>query len=134
MNNIINQFTSTIALLQENLFLVLWLIGGLYAIHFINWMIGYRLNFLGIRPRKFFGLVGIFFSPFLHSNFNHLFFNSIPLGILASFVLLHGIKTFIYVSAIIIVLGGFGTTQVKSSWEAHLCGFLAGLAAAYIYV
>ncbi|HEX4045708.1 MAG TPA: rhomboid family intramembrane serine protease, partial [Gammaproteobacteria bacterium] len=25
-------------------------------------------------------------------------------------------------------------TQVKSSWEAHLCGFLAGLAAAYIYV
>ena len=22
-------------------------------------------------------------------------------------------------------------TQVKSSWEAHLCGFLAGLAAAY---
>jgi membrane associated rhomboid family serine protease len=162
------------------------LIGGLYLIHVINVLIGYRLNKFGVYPRKFFGLPGVIFYPLLHSSFNHLFFNSIPLFILASFVLLKGLPTFLCVSATITLLSGLGIwligrpgfhvgasglvmgywaylileayeqrtvasiapaivciyyfggflfhlfpTQVKSSWEAHLCGFLSGLATAY---
>jgi membrane associated rhomboid family serine protease len=67
------------------------------------------LNILGIWPRKLLGLPGIIFSPFLHGDFNHLFFNSIPLFIMASFVLLNGMRVFICVSVIIMILGGFCT-------------------------
>ncbi|RXM44051.1 rhomboid family intramembrane serine protease [Flavobacterium sp. YO64] len=36
----------------------------------------------GIYPRDFYGLQGIFFSPFIHENLEHLYNNSIPLLVL----------------------------------------------------
>jgi membrane associated rhomboid family serine protease len=186
MDDTINQITNAVASLQQHLTFILMLLGLLYTIHALNWLINYRLNMLGVYPRKLFGLSGVIFYPFLHSNFNHLFFNSIPLFILASFVLLKGFPTFFCVSITIGILSGLGIwvigrrgfhvgasglimgywsylildayqqktiisiapaviclyyfggfllhlfpTEVKSSWEAHLCGFLAGLTAAY---
>ncbi len=187
MHSLVDQFSQTIAALQMNVPFVLTLIGCLLAIHILNWIVGFRLNILGIYPRKLFGLPGIFFSPFLHGHFNHLFFNCIPLAILTSFVLLQGMTTYLCVSFIIITLGGLGTwligrkglhigasglimgywsyllidayyhptilsvalaavclyyfggmifnlfpSEVSSSWEAHVSGFLAGLAASYL--
>jgi membrane associated rhomboid family serine protease len=187
MNHFISEFETAFALLQKNISLILILIASLYVIHFINWILGHRLNMLGIYPRKAWGLFGIVFSPFIHGHFNHLFFNSIPLFVLASFVLLNGLPTFYFVSVTIILLSGIATwafgrrgfhigasgvimgywgyllinayhqetalsialagvciyyfggllfhlfpTEVKSSWEGHVFGFLAGVAAAYL--
>lgn len=42
----------------------------------------FNLEIYGIYPRTFQGLRGIFFSPFLHGNLEHLYNNSIPLLIL----------------------------------------------------
>jgi len=44
---------------------------------------GYSFSFLGIYPRTFHGLLGIFFAPLLHADFNHLINNSVPLFILS---------------------------------------------------
>lgn len=148
---------------------------------------GYRLNHLGIYPRKLSGLIGIFFSPFLHANFSHLLFNSIPLFVLMNFMLLNGIPSFIAITLIIVILSGlavwlFGRpaihigasglimgywsyslvqayehssiitigvasiclyyfagfilqimpTRDRTSWESHLFGFLAGIAAVFL--
>lgn len=82
------------------IFLVLW---GCYL---INLTLGNALLYLGIRPRKALGLSGIFFAPFLHANFNHLFFNTIPLLVLANFILIQGVPLFLHVSALIILLSG----------------------------
>jgi membrane associated rhomboid family serine protease len=41
-----------------------------------------NFNYLGILPREFSGLRGIFLGPFIHSDVNHLFNNSIPLFVL----------------------------------------------------
>ena len=57
------------------------------AINMLNWATGSRLFSLGLIPRSLIGLRGIIFSPILHGNFNHFFFNSIPFFVL-SFVLL----------------------------------------------
>jgi membrane associated rhomboid family serine protease len=187
VNDLLSQFAESLNQLVQNLHIALMMIAVLFAIHFVNWILGYRLNYLGIHPRREIGLPGIIFSPFLHGDFNHLFFNAIPLLALVSFVLLKGMPTFILVTTIIVLLGGAGTwlfgrrgihigasglimgywsyllvlayqhttpvsfalaiicvyyfgglflnlfpTKIKSSWESHVFGFLAGIAAAYI--
>jgi len=108
-SDVVYQFDFSISLIKQNMLFVLTLIAGLYMIHFVNFLLDYRLNILGIYPRHIMGLFGIFFSPFLHGNFNHLFFNSIPLFILLSFVLLYGLPTFLSVTLTIMVVGGLGT-------------------------
>jgi len=88
---------------------VVWVLWGLMALaglHFINYLFRYQLNYLGIIPRRWRGLPGIMFSPWLHGDFNHLFFNAIPLFMLANFILLQGEDIFFSVSLIIILLSG----------------------------
>lgn len=52
------------------------------------------------------GLIGIFTGTFLHQNFNHLFFNSIPLIALGLFMLSLGLKTFFLISLAIMLMEG----------------------------
>lgn len=78
----------------------------LWGIQLLNSATRYQLNQLGIYPRKPSGLVGIIFSPFLHGNYSHLFVNSIPLFILANFVLINGWPVFISVTITIMLLSG----------------------------
>lgn len=47
------------------------------------------------------------FAPLLHANFNHLFFNSIPLVVLSNFILINGLLYFLYVTLFITLLSGF---------------------------
>lgn len=72
----------------------------------LNLLTGNRLLALGIVPRHFYGLRGIIFAPLLHANFNHLFFNTIPLLVLSNFILLQGITYFISVTVLIAVISG----------------------------
>ncbi len=87
-----------------------WLYGfaGLWGFNILNWILGSPFNAFGIHPRRFFGLLGIFFSPFLHKNFSHLFFNSIPLFALGLAILAKGLFTFLKITSVVVVLGGFG--------------------------
>ncbi len=91
------------------IFLYPWLLcfAALWAINIINWVVlGSRLNILGIYPRHLLGLIGIIFSPILHYNFNHLFFNSIPLFALGLGILAMGLETFYQTTIEIVLLGG----------------------------
>ena len=63
---------------------------------FLMWLIfwvedTFHLNFnrYGIYPRRWTGLRGIVFSPFIHAGFSHIFNNSIPLFVLLSFLFYH---------------------------------------------
>ena len=65
-------------------------IGFPIAFVLIIWLIfwaevrfGFRLNDLGVYPRTLSGLKGVFFSPFIHSDMEHLYHNSIPLLVLS---------------------------------------------------
>jgi membrane associated rhomboid family serine protease len=108
MQAVIQNLLLTFSILKLNLSIVLTLLGILWGVQFLNWILSYRLNVFGIYPRHPSGLIGIFCAPFLHGHFDHLFFNSIPFFILASFVLLGGVHNFFVVSSIIIVLSGLG--------------------------
>ena len=60
------------------------------AILFLVWLvfwyqvtINYSIKSFGIRPQELKGLFGIFTSPFLHADIEHLYNNSIPLFVLS---------------------------------------------------
>lgn len=108
MDQIAVTLQTIILSIKQNTIFVLGLIALLFLITIINRLLGNRLNYLGIIPRTTRGLIGIFFSPFLHRDFNHLFFNSIPLFVLANLVLLNGRTAFYIVSVMIIILSGLG--------------------------
>lgn len=66
------------------------------------------LLILGIVPRTLHGLTGLLFAPLLHANFNHVFFNSIPLLVLADFILINYAPLFIPISLAITLISGLG--------------------------
>lgn len=83
-----------------NIFLVLW------GVFFINLILHKKLLYLGIIPRRLYGLPGIAFAPFLHADFNHLFFNSVPLLVLSNFLLVNGVPYFLHVTLWIALFSG----------------------------
>lgn len=95
---------------KSKLYLYPWILffAGLWVFNIVNWLTGSKLNVFGIYPRRLRGLAGILFSPFIHQNFNHLFFNSIPLFALGLFILAQGLHIFLQVTLLVVLLGGFG--------------------------
>ncbi|MEW6493719.1 MAG: rhomboid family intramembrane serine protease [Cyanobacteriota bacterium] len=81
---------------------------------------GGALNKLGIRPRTPIGLLGILFSPFLHSSWEHLTANTVPFFILGWFVMLSGIKQFFTLTIFILIFGGLGTWLLGRPHTIHV--------------
>lgn len=132
MNEIINTFVGTVQTMQQHLPLVFALMGLLWLIHLVNYLLHYRLNMLGIFPRHLTGIPGIFLSPFLHGHFTHIFFNSIPLFVLANLVMISGLPTFLLVSFIIILLSGsaiwlFGRRAIHVGASSVIMGYMGYL-------
>ena len=95
-----------------------WLVGGativsfvalLYVLEVWDNVTGHRLDYNGIRPLETDGLWGIVFAPLLHSNWEHLIANTGPALVLGFLMTLAGMARFIYATAIVWILGGFGT-------------------------
>lgn len=82
-------------------------IGIPWLVYLIDVLMKHRLLALGIIPRKLCGLPGIFFAPFLHGDFNHLFFNTLPLLVLSDFILIQGLNYFLTVTILIGLISGF---------------------------
>jgi membrane associated rhomboid family serine protease len=108
VNLYINQLQALFALLKANIPIALTLLAVLWAILILNWLVGYRLNRLGIYPRHIVGIIGVPLHPLLHGGFNHLFFNSIPLFVLMTLILTNGLSNFICTTVSITLLSGLG--------------------------
>jgi membrane associated rhomboid family serine protease len=101
-----------------------WLVGGITIVSFVAllyvievWdnLTGHRLDYNGIRQLETDGLWGIVFAPLLHSNWQHLIANTGPALVLGFLMTLAGMARFIYATAIVWILGGFGTWLIGSS-------------------
>lgn len=187
LNEITEQFNALLYNSKQHIILIVKIIAGIWIFNFINWFTGSTLNTLGTIPRSKKGILGIMFSWILHANFNHLFFNSIPLFILSLLIISYNKQMFFNISIMIIILDGIAVwlfarkgnhmgasglvagyfgfmlifayktasivsiilaivilyyfggiilslfpTDAKTSWEAHLFGFLAGIASFFI--
>jgi membrane associated rhomboid family serine protease len=95
-----------------------WMVGGatiltfvalLYLAELIDQLSRHSLDGNGIRPLEADGLRGIIFAPLLHANWQHLMANTIPLLVLGFLMTLAGLSRFVWATAIVWILGGFGT-------------------------
>ncbi len=106
LNEISKQFEIMLYQLSKNFYYSLSFVGILWGIHLINYLTRYRLNHLGIIVRSIKGLGGIFLAPFLHADWNHLFFNSVPLFGLADLLLTRGVRLFSYLTGWVMISSG----------------------------
>ena len=95
-----------------------WMVGGatiltfvalLYLIELIDQLTGNRLDANGIRPLEADGLWGIIFAPLLHAGWPHLMANTVPMLVLGFLMTLAGLSRFVWATAIVWIVGGFGT-------------------------
>jgi len=129
MSSFLDTLTHTLNQLKTHLPLTVGFIGLLFAIQMVNFILRYRLNILGIWPRKTWGWIGIPFSPFLHGSFTHFIFNSLPLFIFSNLIVMQGEKTFLMVSIFIILLSGlliwaFARPGIHVGASALIMGYL----------
>ena len=54
----------------------------IWSVKLFEVIFGYDFTQYGVLPRNFNGLLGILFSPLIHSDVNHLLSNSLPVIIL----------------------------------------------------
>ncbi len=110
MTTIIHSFVSTFdyaySSVKQNASFLFSMLCGLWIIQIMNALSGYRLNVLGIYPRRTHGLLGIIFSPFLHGSNQHLLVNSVPLFVLSALVLVAGKQVFFEVTFLVMLVSG----------------------------
>lgn len=88
---------------------ILTFVALLYVIELIDQLDQHRLDRDGIVPLTSDGLWGILFAPLLHANWPHLIANTVPALVLGFLVTLTGLSRFVWATAIVWILGGFGT-------------------------
>ncbi|MFC6157488.1 rhomboid family intramembrane serine protease [Kribbella jiaozuonensis] len=71
------------------------------------------LDQYGIISREPRGLIGILTAPFLHLGFGHLISNTLPLVTLGAIIAISGAARLFAVTAIVVVIGGFGTWLIS---------------------
>lgn len=101
----------------------MWLVKIIEALFQID------LSDFGIYPREAEGFIGIIFSPFIHSDFKHLFNNSLPLFFLSmalfyfySEIALKVFTLTFFITGLLVWLGG------REAWHIGASGLVYGLA------
>ncbi|MGH3974176.1 MAG: rhomboid family intramembrane serine protease [Pseudonocardiaceae bacterium] len=83
--------------------------GVLYLTEAVDTLLGGKLDYDGIQPRRLDGLDGILWAPLLHYGWQHLVTNTVPVLVLGFLALAGGVGQFITVTAMIWLVGGLGT-------------------------
>ncbi len=91
---------------------------------------GFNFTPYGVLPRTLKGIVGIFFSPFIHSDLSHLWHNTVPAVVLTG-GLFYFYREVAWKVLVIIILGaGVGTWVIgREAYHIGASGVVYGLAA-----
>lgn len=84
----------------------------LWIVQIVNAAEDYRLDRFGLQPREVDGLWGVLTEPFLHASYGHLLRNTVPLVGVGWVLLLSGVRVWLFVTAVVVVVGGMATWLV----------------------
>ncbi len=100
----------------------------LWVLHIVQWLLSTKWAFLGVYPRKFFGLPGILTSPLIHGDFSHLFNNSVPFLVLGTMTLYFYRRVAVRSFVLIYILTGLVVWVVaRERFHIGLSGVVFGL-------
>jgi membrane associated rhomboid family serine protease len=78
MNDLVSQITEQKQRMRQSILIALLFTMFLWLVKLLEFVFGFSLVEFGIYPRTISGLIGIFFSPIIHSSFEHIIANSMP--------------------------------------------------------
>jgi membrane associated rhomboid family serine protease len=101
----------------------------IWLIALLSYLGDVELSWLGVRPREFFGLIGVVASPLLHSGLIHLLSNSFPLVLLSGFIIFLHRSVSLRVIVLVYVLSGLITWFIgRNAYHVGASGVVYGLA------
>lgn len=100
--------------------ILIGMLATMWVLELVDFLIGGRLDALGITPRSVQGLFGILVAPLLHGGWGHLISNTFGLVVLGALVLMWGRREFFAVSAASVVVGGLGTWLIAAPGTTHI--------------
>lgn len=107
---------------------VIYLLGIMWAVHALQWLMPGNLHQYGILPRTFSGLLHIPLAPLIHGSLLHIIANSLPLLGLGFLIQLKQRALFWELTTITIVLAGLGTWLIGSqAYHIGASGLVLGL-------
>ena len=123
-----------LALLQKIMDDLLWpavFVVFFWVLFFANEVYQWNLHMYGVHPRSIEGLVGILAMPFLHGDFNHLFSNTIPFLVSATFLFHFFERKGWTIFFLIWLISGLGIWVVGAERSIHIgaSGLVYGLVA-----
>lgn len=86
----------------------------LYLLEAVDLALGGTLDGAGVIPREVSGLDGVLWAPLLHSGFDHLLANTVPILVFGFLAFAGGLVQFVAVTAVIWLVSGLGTWLVGS--------------------
>jgi membrane associated rhomboid family serine protease len=92
----------------------------LYLIEAVDTVLGNRLDTNGVLPREADGVDGVIWAPLLHSGWEHLAANTVPLLVFGFLILLAGLARWLAVTAVVWVVGGVGVWLTAPENTLHL--------------
>jgi len=92
---------------------------SLWLIELIQVLLGERFTFLGVIPRRIYGIPGIITAPFIHAGYDHLLSNSLPLLIVGTGLIYFYRQIAFRVTAMIWIFTGFWV-WLSARQESHI--------------
>jgi membrane associated rhomboid family serine protease len=92
----------------------------MWVVEFGNLVTRDAFEGLGIRPRTPDGIWGILFAPFVHANFAHLVANTVPFLVLGWMVALRGLREFLLVTFLVMLIGGGAVWLLGRPFSVHV--------------
>lgn len=103
------------------------LLGVIWVVEVVNFVLGHRLTSWGILPRSLGGLIGIPLAPFIHAGLWHAVSNTIPLIILGGLTMTMGTRRFWSLSVGIVLLSGLAVWLfARGSFHVGASGLVFG--------
>lgn len=121
---------SALVSLKKALFFPLVLVGLMWAVFGLEYLIAIDLRFLGILPRTPQGLLTVVTAPFIHGGIEHLLSNSLPVFILTFLLYANYQRLFFKVMSLSVLITGFWVwVGARDSYHIGASGLIYALSA-----
>ena len=120
--------------LKFSLILPVFLVSIMWIVKIFDYSFNLHLYKYGIYPLKLEGFFGIFLSPFIHSDFNHLFSNTFPFLILGTALFFFYKEYAFKVFVLMYFFSGFWVwLAARSSYHIGASGIIYALASFLVF-